>query len=364
MEKNTKILAAILGLQLLIALFVYTQPGRQGVFEGEEALITAELETADKLVIVDSDASSLEIIKKVGTDQWSLPANDEFPASGDKVARFIESLRKFKRSWPVGKTQISAKQFEVAASKFERKIVFYRGSDVLTTVYLGSSPSFRKIHVRLDGEDLVYSMQFNAHDAPTTARNWFDKEVYKVAKADAQEIVFDSIRFVKDGEEFKVSDLDAGEKMKPYAMNDLLASALNPEFEDVLGRSDPGYENQVFAYTVKSANGEVSFRFFSDELDSEPKAAKATEKKEAEVKGSDHFVLKVSSSPYWYKVRKARLDGLMNIKRSELVGSKGSDENSATDLSEDEQEKEAALDLTHLSTEQTSHQHQHQGQDG
>ena len=52
--------------------------------------------------------------------------------------------------------------------------------ETLGTVYLGTSPGFRKIHARSAGHDAIFSINLNNFDIPTTAGAWLEPRLLQV----------------------------------------------------------------------------------------------------------------------------------------------------------------------------------------
>lgn len=320
MSKLTKILAGVLAVQFVLFLFLYSRPGDTGAPLKSENLLSVDFTKVDHITIMDKEKKSVQLAKdKDGT--WVLPDNMGFPASPEKIKDVIDKMAGFKRSWPMGKTSVSAKQFEVIDEKFERKIDFMTGDKKLSTLYLGTSPSFKKISARVDGETLVYGIDFNAYDAPVDSKLWIHKDYYKVASDKAKEIRFEFLTLKNDAGSFKLGDLSENEAMDASKVLNIVTNATNPPFEEILGK-DPEYKqtgNPVLTYSVVLDQGEtVDFRFAAMP---EPAVAAAPVDPKAPKPDSpaDYLSLKVSKYPYVFRVRKSRIEDLLNVKRTELV---------------------------------------------
>ena len=157
---------------MLISVFLFTRNDDTGVFRKTESFVSVEFDKVTALKIEDGDKNVLDISKK--DSKWVLPGKFGFVASTQKVTDFFDKIKGLKRSWPVGTTDVSASQFEVVENKFERRITIYTGEKIAAKIYFGSSPSFKKIHGRVDGEQNVYSIDFNAYEAPIKAKEWLN----------------------------------------------------------------------------------------------------------------------------------------------------------------------------------------------
>lgn len=152
---------------IIIALLLVSKSG--GV-QSPEAFLEFELASVDRFVIASTD-ETIELSKE--GEQWVLP--DGNPADGEKVDRVIGKLADSGADWPVAKTQSAAKRFEVTDSTFQKHISIYSGKDMLVDVYLGTSPTFRKVHARLSKRNEIYSIEFSNYEAGTSPSSWLDK---------------------------------------------------------------------------------------------------------------------------------------------------------------------------------------------
>lgn len=154
---------------IIIALFLVTKSG--GV-RSPEAFLEFDVAAVDRFVIASTD-ESIELTKEGAN--WVLP--DGNPADKDKVNRVIEKLADSGADWPVATSQSAAKRFEVTQSAFQKQISIYSGQDLLADLYLGTSPSFRRVHARQVKEGDIYSIEFSNYEAGTSSSAWLDKSL-------------------------------------------------------------------------------------------------------------------------------------------------------------------------------------------
>lgn len=176
MKKKIPLLAGILVLQLVVAFSVFLwSETRTGDFSSEPlvSFVPAQL---DKLTVSDGDS---EVVLSKKGEQWQLNGTG-LPIAEDKLDRLLEKLKGLQTSWPVTTTSSSHERFEVSDSKMRRKISLYQGDKTVAELYIGTSPGFKKSHVRVDDRDEVYALEFNAYDAPATTKEWLDKSLLAV----------------------------------------------------------------------------------------------------------------------------------------------------------------------------------------
>ncbi|TNF85823.1 MAG: DUF4340 domain-containing protein [Gammaproteobacteria bacterium] len=144
---------------------------------GEDEGAVAEMLSFDPvevtaLTIEDGDGNVVSLQSIDG--KWRL---GELPADGNKVDDAIASLAGGSASWPVATSESSQARFEVTDGTFQRRVAFGSASGELATLYLGSSPGFRRIHAREASSEAIFSIDFGVHELPTDASDWLDAEL-------------------------------------------------------------------------------------------------------------------------------------------------------------------------------------------
>ncbi len=177
MKSRIFVLGAVLAVQLVLAAVVNLTGEDFGIFEAEETLLSFDKNAVASLQI-DSDTDSVVLKKQAG--QWLLPENGDMPASQRDVEQLLDKLAALEKGWPVADTRGAAKRFRVDEAQFERKLVLVSNDDVRTTLFVGSSPGFRKVYVRLAGEDEIYAVDFSTWEANAKADDWIDQDLLSI----------------------------------------------------------------------------------------------------------------------------------------------------------------------------------------
>ena len=86
----------------------------------------------------------------------------------------------FKSDWPVASATGSQSRFEVSEDNFIRRVDLLSSNANVGRIYVGTSPGFKKSHVRLDGQKNIYSLALNTYDLPTEPADWLDKSLISV----------------------------------------------------------------------------------------------------------------------------------------------------------------------------------------
>ena len=302
MSRSIKLLLLLLILQAGLTAWVNLPGDDTGAFEADKPLLTVDAESMDTVTIEQQDRTSVRIARKDGG--WVLAGKSDFPVLPEKFQKFADKLLNARRSWPVGRTLVAARQFKVTPDRFERRVRFLRGTEVLGDVFLGSSPAFRKVHARLDGDEHTYSIDFNAFDAPAEADPWYDTEILKTAVKDIARIDLGAYALKAEGTGFQVEALRENEQTDEEGVRKLVRQVSEVGFLDVLfddGKALFDAGKRVVAYTVEMKQG-----------------PSVTHTVVAPVEGRD-YILKSSAHPHHFKVLPGPFDDLRDTSRVQLV---------------------------------------------
>lgn len=333
MKRSLNILLAVFAFQaLLFGFLVYRDNFASEGNKKQEPLFAIDFDKTDKVSIEGDDKTSIEVVKKEG--KWVIPKYFNFPVSGEKIEKVLKYLADTKRTWPLGNTKVAAKQFEVSEEKFERRLKYYAGDKVQATVYLGNSPSFRKVYIRANDEDKTYSVEFNTMDAPIVEKDWADQSYYKLDRAKVAEVKFQDIELKKDGTNFVVANLKGEETTNTTETDKFFNMIQNPIFEAVLAQGTYDVGDKYMEYKV--VNEDKSERHFVYyKMKPEHADTKAQSKTEEKPVVDEFLALKVADIPYYFKVRKVQLEPLTKFNRMSFVKKKEANTPKGGDLSKD-----------------------------
>jgi hypothetical protein len=128
---------------------------------------------------ITNESGGKALLQKIG-GQWLVAGLAGLPADQSKVQGLLETLAGADYSWPVADSAAARQRFRVADYGFVRRVDVWAEGQELSTLYLGTSPGFRKIHARVEGSDAIYSIAFNAFDAPARGGAWVDRKLLQV----------------------------------------------------------------------------------------------------------------------------------------------------------------------------------------
>jgi len=170
MMNRIPLLAGLLVVQLILIGLV--------LLSGDErpaASTLLDFEAADVMALEIEDDEGNRISLERTDAGWRI---NEIPADAQRIADAIETLAGGNAGWPVATSEGSQARFEVTADAFQRRVRFDGASGELAVLYIGTSPGFRRVHARKDGDDAVFSVDFGVHELPMDPGDWLDKQLF------------------------------------------------------------------------------------------------------------------------------------------------------------------------------------------
>ena len=176
-------LTALLGLQSVLILAVFWQssvankgPEKQNLFDFSSTEVT-------KLVLDNGQGENVELYRNGGEWQVELEGKS-LPVQDQKLQSMMDKFQDLSVRWPVADTDSSQKRMKVSRSEYNKQVKFFNNDHVLAHAYVGSSPGFRKVHIRKEGDDNVYAVPVNQTDIITKADDWMDKTLLSISDID------------------------------------------------------------------------------------------------------------------------------------------------------------------------------------
>ena len=167
-------LGGLLVIQVLLATLLYWNNVQSAQGRGTELILSFDSQQVDRIHITDGE-QALNLKKQ--EELWVLPEANNLPANNSRLKDALASLSDIQSAWPVSTSSSGQQRFEVGDSGFRRKIGLYDGENLVDELYIGSSPGFRKAHVRRGGDNEVYAATINSYDFPADSNPWLDKSL-------------------------------------------------------------------------------------------------------------------------------------------------------------------------------------------
>ncbi len=259
MNRHVKALTLLLAFQLLVLAGILAWQQR-GVATVTGNLVPVDRTKVDGIEIVDDKGARVKLQR--GDAGWTLPDTRGLPADGTKVSELLDKLIAANAPWPVATSGESAKRFEVAQDKFQRRIKLTDKDEVLADIYLGTSPGFKKVHARRAESDDVYAITFANYDATASSDDWLDKALLEPTGDITAVTRPDHWKLQRTGDAWALEGLAEGATTKQDQAMDLVNKMANLR---VMGAADaPPAEGiePALVLTVSTASGEFDYRFF------------------------------------------------------------------------------------------------------
>lgn len=178
MNRTGSFLGLLLVAQLLLTLLVYRQDDDPRDHTGARALVKKGAYVIDELQIEDGSGSSVQLQRR--GERWLLPDLSGLPANPARVTKVLEKLTDEDPGWTVAHTLAARQRFQVASYHYRRKVELLSLGQLVGTVYLGTSPGFRKVHARNDADEEIYSLDLNLYDLPMDPGKWLEPRLLQV----------------------------------------------------------------------------------------------------------------------------------------------------------------------------------------
>lgn len=308
MRRWSILLGFCLALQVALAIGVNRAQTDYSTFKPMETMLSIEAQAIDEIRIEKEDQRQVELTKQKG--KWRVLQLNNFPADQDKIEDFLKTLAALKKGWPVATTTAAQKRFKVAENSFERRITLSYAGRNIDTLYIGSSPSFRKVHARSKGDDAVYAVKFNDYEAGAKPEDWIDKGILKHQASEIKSVQIADFILSRLGENLVVEGIDKRtEETVAEEAERLVKKIANLRIRNVLGttvKPDYNQDRPILSYTIVLSSGDSEKYVFSKPQD------------------ADYYVLKPSHREEYFKVDAWSVDEIKKIGRSKLVREKGS----------------------------------------
>lgn len=229
MNRVGAVLLALLLVQSVIILMQELNASDAGGANVSARLADVSNFQIDELHIENGRNEKARLLREGG--RWVLPKLGGLPADSRRVEELLQRLTEEDPGWAVAHTLPARQRFQVAPYHFRRKITLMAQNQPIETVYLGNSPSFRKVHARNDEADAIYSVALNLFDLPPSDEAWLERGLLRV-KAPLR-IIADGYSLDRSSGEWR---LDGELTPEPGELNALLGTLKTLQVEGVASR--------------------------------------------------------------------------------------------------------------------------------
>jgi hypothetical protein len=302
MNRWISILGGLLVVQLVLAVAVNLLGQDYGAFEAKEKLLAFEKQKIDRLLIEDGKAG---VTLKRSAGQWVLPDEGDFPAAQKRVDGLLDKLVGLEKGWPVATTSSASRRFKVAEDEYERKLTLFSGDEVVARLFIGTSPGFRKVHMRPDDEAAVFVAELNIWEVDAEDDGWIDKEVLKLDEADLEQIeIAGKLTLQNQQDDLQLAGLGEQERTNVEEARKLVSKLSELRIQSLKAEEDSAAYKQKdpeLDIEVSLKDGkQLSYQFF-------------------EVEDKSYYILKRSDMGRYFEVASYLVDSLKEVSREKLV---------------------------------------------
>lgn len=173
-SKGVQILSGVLVLQLAVAVTLWWRSSSQADYAPVAHLVSADLSVVNEIV-VDDGGSSVTLAKI--DEQWRMNDEHKTLASADRINQLLSDIAELIPGLPVASTSGSHQQLEVSETDYQRRVTLNSSDGAIADFYMGTSPGFRKSHLRRVDQDQVYAARLSTFDVPASQEDWLDNDL-------------------------------------------------------------------------------------------------------------------------------------------------------------------------------------------
>jgi hypothetical protein len=258
-------------------------------------------------------------LEKSGT-KWGVADAEGYPVDEEKVKKFLESVEKLTARGSVVNKRAYHGKLEVADGQFKRKITVTHDAKPIV-FFLGSSPTFKKIHIRKDGSDDVMLVEgITAWDVGQSAADWVDRNYFKVPQTDVWAFTVKrpagELRFEKDAaaNDWAMIGMEPGKKLKKTEVESLVRNISSVTLDKPIGKTvkpDFGFDAPQAIVTMVTGTSTIS--------GTPPKTTTTKELRIGKKLEGGGYYLKSSDSEYVVEAPSYGIDPLVTKQAKDLV---------------------------------------------
>jgi hypothetical protein len=193
-ERTHKSLAALLGVQLVLAAGLAAWSARGAIQPTPSTLLAFDKDKADRLTIEGPDKARTDLARK--GDRWVVTQAGDFEADRTQVAQLLARLSALKPGPTVATSSEAAERFKVDDKSYERRISIDVGGKSAGTVLLGNTQGAHQTFARKVGDNDVVSVDLATYEVPAKSDDWLDKTVLQVPRGDLASVEVSGLKLM------------------------------------------------------------------------------------------------------------------------------------------------------------------------
>ncbi len=324
MSSINKILSLFLIVQVALLLGM-----RMGDDDGLKltsimVLETLDSDTVSEITIMGApkegtgpDQESVVLAKVNG--QWTIGGTDGFAADTKKVDELVTSLKALQSRTVVLEGAAYHDKLEVGADKFQRKVSVKDGAKT-HTFYVGTSPSFKNVHIRLDGSDQVLLVnEFGASQLGSRAWHWVDRKYQDIPDDQVWQVRIDnakgSLQLDRDPVSKNWAALGISGELDANTIRNLVNKARTLNLETPVGKTlkpEHGFDAPLATITLTTGTATVAGA-------PPPSTETVTVKIGKKLEAHNQYFVKSSKSEYVVRVAGWAVSPLIEKGKDDLI---------------------------------------------
>jgi hypothetical protein len=294
MNRGNQILVGLLVVQIALAAVLFW-PRQTAEAVGEPLLAGLEAGQVARVTLRDAAGEQIQLTKK--GDEWVLADAGDYPVQSEDVTALVAKLVALESGRRVTESADSHSRLQVADDNYAYEVVLKLEDGSLRTLYLGTSPSFGTIHVRVAGQDPVYlASDLSTSDVGTRVSNWIDASYFEVPSEQIESFTLENengtFEFAKAGDEWTMAGLAEGETLDQTSVSSIVNRASSVRMLRPLG-TEP-----MLSYGMDAPSAVLVLHARSPEGTETTYMLHVGAKDEAD----NSYVIKSSDSPYYVRV--------------------------------------------------------------
>jgi hypothetical protein len=177
-EKKVSLLAGSLAILLLIwAVGLVFSPDRRSARAESASLLTGKPDAAAAIEL--SGTEKLSFVKE-GAAWFLTEADKRYPAQGERIANFLDSIASVKRLGKIAGSKDAWASFGLEEEKAKRVLVKDKNSKTLADFSIGGyGPTGKEVYLRRASSDATYSVESGPNSYLSYGRkSWLDLSIF------------------------------------------------------------------------------------------------------------------------------------------------------------------------------------------
>jgi Domain of unknown function (DUF4340) len=312
MNRRNEILVVALVVQLVLILLITTLRAPASAASSKPLFDGVKASDVQHITVQDTGGSKIELAQKNGA--WVLPANDDFPANGAKVATFIDKILKVQSGQLIARTSSSYERLKVADGNYAQRVDLQMSDGKSRTLLIGSSAGGSSVYVRAGGAAEVWSTEaLNSTDASVSAVGWITSTLFTIQPGQLSGMTIansnGTFSFTNMNNAWVLKGLSMGENLDQTKLTDMLSRISTLDITSPLGKTAKP------VYGLQSPSATITLTLQQSAASSKPIVVYVGVKNSTD----NTYSVFTTESPYYVQVSGYSLDDFVTNSRKDFL---------------------------------------------